>query len=327
MTAKTRHTIELKGKRYDAQTGKFLGSSRVPNTTRAHTKPAAHNLQRQPERSKTLMRHAVKKPTTLEKTAKSHTPVLVPHAGIDHKRLVRAKHAQKSKRISKFGSRQSAVQPTPAVLPVRPEPATPPPFNPVRHEAPSRHTSHRPDFHKALHNATSHTQPNHKKANRRRNLSHKLRISPRIINVTAASLVLITLAGFFAWQNAPRLSIHLASAQANVNGSLPSYTPSGFSLSGPIKYDDGQISITYKSRTDNRTFTIHQRNTAWNPDSLEQNYLKENVLSYQVLKEKGQTIYIYNGTDATWTANNTWYQIEGDSSLSSDQLIRLASSM
>lgn len=134
--------------------------------------------------------------------------------------------------------------------------------------------------------------------------------------------------GFFAYQNAPNLSMRLASARAGLEGSLPSYSPAGFGLQGGVSYKPGQIELSYSSHSDDRSYKIIQSTSSWNSETLVQNYepLTQNS-NYQTIPNKGKTVYVYNGSNATWVDAGVWYRIEGDSKLSSDQLLNVADSL
>lgn len=351
-------TIELNGKKYDARTGKVLhaaqasvsrvkvsdkpaadkksvgsidGFSRRP--TPARPKTTAHTVHKKAEKSKTLMRTAVKKPSApapkpAPTVARHRQPVA--HIDIDPKRVSRAKAVPKSRLVSKFGTAQKPLKSVTTALPVRPAPAEPPTPHLTAHRTPniSAHKSvHHKAIQRALDDATSHKQPRAKKTSRRHRLSHKLRVSTRTVNVAAASMAVLLLVGFVAYQNVPNLSMRVATARAGVNGTLPGYQPAGFGLAGPIQYQNGQIVLNYASRSDQRQFTVRQKTTQWNSDTLLDNFIASNQKTYQTFQDSGKTIYIYDDDSATWVDGGVWYQIEGNSALSNDQLLRMAASM
>lgn len=359
-------TIELNGKTYDARTGKIIAStappkssSTVPTRTNTETnhktidgftrrrresasaKTTAHSVHKKTEKSKTLMRTAVKKPIVDKSHQKSdsssqvsyHKPTS--HKVVDEKRVKRASRVQQSALIKRFGTPQKAIKSTPAIIPVQPEPVAPPipsldihykkvsslHTNQVKPNAPKR------TFQNAIDNCTSHTQPAHPKTTRKQHISHKLRVSTRAVNVTAASLAVLLLTGFIAYQNVPNLSMRVAAARAGVHGTMPGYQPAGFGLAGPIAYQPGQITIKYASRSDDRSFEVSQQSTDWNSDSLLENFIATNQATYQTFQDSGKTIYIYDNNNATWVDGGVWYRIEGKSALNNDQLLRMAVSM
>lgn len=348
------NTIELNGKRYDAKTGKVVtgstivkpgskpaaaktggnidGFSRRPKTV-TRNKTTATAVHRKTEKSKTLMRNVVKKPAAPKPKAaipavKKSRPSI--HMDIDPKRISRAKTVHKSPLVSKFGGTQKRVRPVTAPLPVKPAPDEPPMLH--THGKPDvasakRKSVHQKALQKALDEATSHKQPKTKKTSRRQKLSHKLRVSNRTVNIAAASLAVMLLSGFVAYQNIPNLSMQIATARAGVNGTLPGYQPAGFGLVGPIRYQNGQIVLNYASRSDERQFKVSQTATQWNSDTLQENFLVSAEKTYQTFQNSGKTIYIYDDNNATWVDGGVWYQIEGNSALSNDQLLRMAASM
>jgi hypothetical protein len=98
-------------------------------------------------------------------------------------------------------------------------------------------------------------------------------------------------------------------------------------LAGPVQYSAGQITISYKSNSDDRNFQLVQRNSDWNSQSLLNNFVTREDEKYLTYQDKGKTIYVYDGNNATWVSGGIWYQVEGKSSLSSDQLLKIASSL
>ncbi len=352
--------IELNGKRYDARTGQQLpaqqtatstsgttyvrpaahagvsldGMSKKSTTPARPATPAAHVVHQRTEHSKTLMRHAVKKPQ-IDKTttpAVQKSPSKAAHSYVSEtRRLGRAQKVPRSQAISRFGSTEpKGITPTfTSVLPVRPAPIAPqPPVLDEHHQTKlDTHTHQEGSFQHAIDKATSHKQTPAKAPSRHHRAARRLRVSPKILSVSTATLAALLLGGFFAYQNVPNLSMHVATARAGMNGSLPSYKPAGFALSGPIQYKKGQITVSYKSHSDTRQFNINQRASNWNGQSLLDEFVATNKRQYQTYQSDGKTIYIYDQNNATWVDRGIWYQIEGNSALSSDQLLRLASSM
>lgn len=121
--------------------------------------------------------------------------------------------------------------------------------------------------------------------------------------------------------------MRIAASRAGFNAAIPSYQPSGFGMKGPIEYGPGQVTLNFKSNSDERNFHVTQRVSSWNSEALLTNFVTTNNKSYQTYQDKGRTIYIYDGSNATWVSNGVWYQIEGKSNLNSDQLIKLANSI
>jgi hypothetical protein len=181
---------------------------------------------------------------------------------------------------------------------------------------------------KALASASSHeaeTPIHHKK--KRSKLGKKLGISPKAASISMAVLAFVLLAGFFTVQSVPNLSMRLAATRAGFDATMPGYQPTGFSFKGPIKYSPGQVTISFKSNTDGRQYDVKQQASNWNSDALLSNYILAEGKTYQTYLDRGRTLYIYNGSSATWVDNGVWYTVEGESNMTTDQLIRIAASI
>lgn len=333
------NTITLNGKVYDSTTGTPVGSKTAHKATteakkptahkaRAHH-PAAHKTAHKVQKARTLMRHAVKKPvitakeSAIEEKPTSHSETVslfLPQ--LSENRLKRAQEVHKSKLISRFGNFGS--EPTfvkkSAHLPVKAHPS-----EAVSHYDASQvyPEPEREDlFTSSLHKAVSHKQPaSHPKHHR----AHHKKGSRTTL---AASVVAIALlGGFFAYQNKPNMEFRVAAARSGVHATLPGYHPSGFAMRGPVEYAPGQLTIHYGSNSDSRNFSITQKVSNWNSSALLDNYVAKATTDYQTIEDHGRTIYLDNNGNATWVDGGVWYQIEGSSSLTNTQLLKIASSI
>ncbi|MCA9348175.1 DUF4367 domain-containing protein [Candidatus Saccharibacteria bacterium] len=336
-----------------------------PKTTQA--KPNMSDISRSPSianninrrttsRSQTLMRKAVKRPTKapaiqhkskpvespITNIVSQHSsPMTVPRIGLDIARQSRAATAKKSPLVSKFTNTLSPVakskpahQPVKvANLPVQPAPAMPKRPTARRTAKPAQAVAkpiHQNQLsavlEQGLRNAQSHNQPLAKSKKQRKTSS----LSPfkkKALSYGAGALALLLLVGFYGYQNIANLSMKYATAKAGINASLPSYQPSGFTLSHQIQYDPGQVTVKFASNSDERNFTITQKETTWNSDALLSSYVSTKTSQVQTYENKGRTIYLYGDNNATWVDGGVWYDIAGDSELNSDQLLKIASSM
>lgn len=344
------NVIELNGNKYDATTGKMLSGNSgakqhnghvmdgVHHSKKHHTPSHSHHkaaaAHRKAQKPQTLVRHAVHKPEFENTQSKDPDPenlaAIVPKA--DPERLSRAQGITKSQSISRFTDAsgdfaspshsehtvEHKVDKKTADISVK-EPPVHIKHKPVESEAERRFTqamnaSHAHEAHKT-----------HKKPKKR--LHHRLGVSTKALNIGAAVLAGVLLLGFIAYQNVPNLSLKLAASRAGFDAHMPGYQPSGFSLKGPIEYGSGYITLNFQSNSDARNFHITQKVSNWTSQSLKDNFLAANDLQYQTFQDKGKTIYIYNTDNATWVSGGVWYQVEGDSSLNSDQLMRIANSI
>jgi hypothetical protein len=358
----TKHVIELNGLKYDALTGKPLTASQTQApTTKTRKKaasdgpkhldgfsrragaskvsPIAHAAHKQTEKSKTLMRSGVKKPASTKIHAKVAAPAVSTSAvapkptltdAIKPGRAIRAGIIEKSNLISKFGSTPPVVKTE--VLAVKPAPTATrqqPTVPAIQgHHAPAIATSVKTDmFQSVMEQAVSHTQPKAKKPKMHHRVAKKLHVSNRVVGFASVALLVLSAGSFLAYQNMPELAMRVASTRAGLNANLPSYQPAGFSMSGPIKYEPGEVTISYKSNSDNRAFNVTQKNSGWNSETLLENFVSPTKQPYQTFQANGRTIYIYDGNKATWVDGGVWFNIDGQTNLNSDQLLRIADSL
>lgn len=355
--------IVINGKKYDAVTGKMLagdsGSAKetkkvvsvkptqnvgvVDGFRRAKPKKniqrsPAHHASKSPAKSQTLARKAVKKPEVITKTKQPEKPgILKSKLGVSPKRASHAKNTQKHPHVQKFEYSQakSSIVKKSMPLSVKQAPAA------IKNDSSS--TSNGKNSHSsttdkrvsqashtlieaALAQANSHNEQSPKQKKRRK-LSARLGISSKALSLSAGVLAVVILAGFFAMQNVPNISMRVAAARAGFDARLPGYKPAGFSFNGPINYSPGQVTVTFSANSDDRQYDFVQKNSNWNSDALLANFIVEEDKTYQTYQDRGRTLYIYDGSNATWIDDGIWYQVEGNSGMTTDQLIRIASSI
>lgn len=139
-------------------------------------------------------------------------------------------------------------------------------------------------------------------------------------------LAAVLLTGFVLYQNIPNLSMRIASSKAGFNASLPGYNPSGYTLSGPVVYSPGKITVNFSSNSDDRDYTLTQQVSNWNSQALIDNFFAVKNKDFETYQEKGKTIFLYDDKNATWVSGGVWYQIQDADELSSSQILNIASS-
>lgn len=356
----TKTYIEINGKKYDATTGKMI-EGQSPSATRARPqKPAVQIVDgfrkhgrtaRAPRqaastaktshattrRSQTLSRTSVQKPATQKKTPSTNSRTITrPTLNPSSQRVTRAKHTERNSQVRKFSTlnaAQAAAQHHPpvvhkkqvAAIPLKPAPKQ------SAHSATKKPTHKQTATHhieQALASATSHAQPHyHHSRKRRHKIAKKIGVHSKAFSAGMAVLSILVLGGFFAVQNVPQLSMRVAAARAGFDATMPGYQPAGFGFSGPINYEPGRVTVSFSSNADSRAYSVTQQTSNWNSDALLANFIDPETESYQSYLDKGRTLYIYDGSNATWVDDGIWYKVEGKSGLSTDQLIRIASSM
>lgn len=342
----TRPTVQTITPTHQSQTqktGVVDGFVRAPRNKPSVNRQPASNAIKKPQRSSTLARKAVSKPEAVKANKQPEKPgIHKARLGTSPRRELTAKEVPKSPHINKFGSdiARSSVVKRHIAPPVKQAPD-----ERVQHASPHTQSPHNPNHEKAVHksvhqkaakelieaalaNANSHNQqaPAVKKSRKSR-VSRKLGVSSKAFALSATVLAFVLLAGFYAVQNVPNLSMRVAASRAGFDARMPGYTPSGFSFRGPINYEPGEVAVKYHANSDDREYSLIQRSSNWNSDALLANFIEPEDKQYQTYLDRGRTLYIYDESSATWIDDGIWYQIEGDSDMTTDQLVRIASSI
>jgi len=146
--------------------------------------------------------------------------------------------------------------------------------------------------------------------------------------VAAAALVVVIMGGYIWANNYNNLSIRTASQRAGIVASLPHYTPTDYKLSGPIAYGTGFVSFNLKNSKDsNKSIAVIQRKSDWDSASLLELYVSPKTKNYVAVNDRGLKIYLYDNGKATWVNKGLQYVVQADSSLSRDQIVKLAGSL
>jgi hypothetical protein len=315
----------------EAHQAALPAKARVFDIHREITKPA---VRHQPQHTTTLMRRAVQRPVIplkrhLKVAARTDLLSKIPRfdivpkysvTTIDQARLKRAARIARNKLISRFGNLELATTPVvKAVTPVAPGQTKVAP--PVSDAPPITRQPSNDIFERALAHATSHTQPAYK----HKRVSHK-KIFRRVSSVAAASLAILLIIGFVAYQNAADIQLRVASSRAGINATLPKWQPSGFAI-GKFTYSPGTVSINFNSTNGQHSFSIVQTASSWDSATLFDKYVFPNSNSYEAIKAANTTLYAYNNTNATWVNNGIWFRLIGNGSLSTSQMATIAASM
>lgn len=137
-----------------------------------------------------------------------------------------------------------------------------------------------------------------------------------------AALAVVVLGGYFAYVNMPAISIRVAASQAGIDAHVP-YTPSGYSIDGPVAHAAGQIKINYKSNG-GEGYSVTQQENSWSNSDVVQSLLRGE--DYRTVKAGDTTVYRYNN-NAAWIKGNILYTLNGNGSLGDDQIKRIADSV
>lgn len=327
-------TVEINGRNYDAATGKLIKeTSSKPMTGQrggsidgfSRAKPA-NQLHSRTAKSQTLDRKAVSatknqitpKAPVQSKTIHRKDQAKSQAHQVDSHRQKRANTVAKSSFVSKFSKSSPVVEAEPAQPKVEAQaPAQAQPKPSIVEQQFDQYSSNES-------NKEKDKKP--KRKGTRRFLAFDFN-RPKARSVFAGAALFVLLAGYITYLNIPNLSLRIAASRAGIDATLPGYKPSGFSMSGPINYSQGLVTLNFKSNSDDRNFAIAERTSSWDSESLLANYVEKETPNFVTFQEKGLTIYVYDGSNATWVDSGIWYTIDGESQLNSDQLLKIAVSM
>ena len=263
------------------------------------------------------MRPAVKKPAAqIHHQTKKEKTDNVRLGAPKQERIKRAKQVEKSPKISRFNVLASKSAATPKV-PMRNdklEVKEPPKHRPAPQPA-EKSWPVVDQFEKAVHSASSHLEEFANEATRSK--------KNRKFAYSLVSLAVLAVIGFGAYQAVPMVQVKMAGNKAGFSPSLPSYSPAGFGLNSPAA-SSGEVTLSYKSRTDDKGFKITQEPSEWNSESLLHNFLTPANKEYKTVQSNGKTIYTYDKSNATWVDSGIWFKLESNADLSSEQLIKIA---
>lgn len=143
----------------------------------------------------------------------------------------------------------------------------------------------------------------------------------------AAVAVAIALMGGYIWvRNYPNMALRVASAKAGIEASLPAYLPTTYNLAGPISYSPGQVTLHFNSGSAG-SLTLSQARTSWDSGSLLENFVSKQTNQYLAVQNQGLTIYLYNGNQASWVNRGVWYNLQGDTHLNREQILKIVESL
>lgn len=317
--------VTINGQEYDAVTGLPVlakvetgpAAIGVPEPRHTATTPAIH-LHAKVQRSTTLNRKFIKKPTPARTTIVGHMSKSSTIDGVKP-----ATHIQ----VRKFAAHPVGATKSMDIGPVtHPLVAKAHARSAAKAAAPAVHAQqHTPAAEIKKQALTDAVATSHRST--KQHVPHFLRQRQRLVGVIAATFALVLLGGYFTYLNMPSLSVRVAAAQAGISAGYPNYRPDGYALNGPVTYSDGRVSMNFKANGGTTSFTVNQSKSSWNSDAVLDNYISPRAgSSYVPYTERGLTIYTY-GNNAAWVNGGILYTIEGNAPLSSDQIRRIATSL
>lgn len=313
------NTVTINGHLYDAKTGLPIKALKAdekavsPATVKKRAaEAAASNVHAQPQRSLTLHRRAAKKVTA--SIAKRPQPG-------------RYMDISRSKNVARFAPHPVAAS-KPKVAEV---PDIAPKAHPVAARALARTSKPAISIFsssksskeikdeaiaKAL--ATPTAKPEKKK--------RKFHFSRRFTIITVIFAILI-IGAYLTWVNIPSISVSFAASQAGISATYPQYKPDGYSLSQPVTFSDGTVTLKFQSNSDTSAYSIIQTRSSWDSTAVLTNVVKKAAGdNYITTQESGLTIYSFKNT-ATWVNGGILYTIDSNAPLSGEQIRHIATSL
>lgn len=330
-------SLVIDGRRYGARTGRPLDGLSHPtrhsqpthaaaHANRPHHAVAAHNIHHRPQPP---ARHATPIKAKTQVVVTNIVPPIPLAPGLEQsaqltaQRAGRAQSVARSTKISKFVSfvPPADSQPATQVPMPRQQPTTPLPLVEPTHTSPPL-PAEQPQPTVAETTAIIAHKPQ-----RGRRISRALH-RPKAMTVAAAALSGLIIIGYITYLNVPHIALRVAASRAGIDADLPNYQPSGFRFAGPIAYSPGSIVLNFRSTTgDERAYTIIERRSEWDSASLLENYVRDKTDQPLTFQQRGLTVYVYDGSSATWVNRGLWYTIEGNSLLNFDQILKIAASL
>lgn len=348
----TNNNITIKGNVYDAETGNILDAQRSARTPAA----AASNFHSGTQKSHTLQRKYIKKqPRAIDSIAPVRAAT---SAGIKEnsaarssqrlaaerstppqiiRRSKRTRRVQDIRRSSNIAHFAKAATKPPVKRPVAPEtPDIAPTANQLEQTARQRQAIIKQQQtrsvlpsqvikQQAIQEATDKmlTRQQRKEVKPTKNLS----LWRRLVSVGSTAIAVLLLGAYFTYINMPALSTRIAASQAGINASYPNYQPSGYSLNGPVAYQQGSVIMKFAANGSNENFTLAQTRSEWDSLAVLENYIKpKSHDKYTTTAANGLTIYSY-GTHAAWVNAGILYTVDGNAELAPEQIQKIAASL
>ena len=336
----SKQTVLINGKEYDKQTGMPISSNQSVQNTIGDNHHA-HSVHQSVAKSKTLDRRYVKRTIpAVSQTAFSPAPVATKLTMNVSMTQTKSEVAKPAHVISKFHKPQRASmdmvkpQQKPAMSDISPR--THPMVQAVeaarvkQSSSVQKTTTHKPSdvikteaMQKAMDSAPSGRQRNKAKAPK---LASKNRASRRL-TFASAGVAMLLIGGYFTYINMPNISVRVAAAQAGIDASYPNYRPSGYSLAGPVAYDNGKVQMKFASNGGPQNFVLSQERSGWDSEAVLSNYVTPKAgESYTINKDSGLTVYVWEN-NAAWVSGGILYTVNGDAPLAPDQIRRMATSL
>jgi hypothetical protein len=316
-------TVTINGTVYDKHTGMPLRQERSHNTHSHHTAAQIHTPL---QKSRTLNRKYVAKnhPGAVKRPAATHSvsihkPAAAPLVSRSESISRFAKEFNAAPRAQKRSFNDIGPSAHPVVAKVEAKRAAA--IAPVT----PRHTPSSVLKNNAIDHALA--QTHHLPKQKQVKLVKKSARTTRALSFASGSFALLLIGAYFTYLSMPSLSTRVAAAQAGINASYPNYKPTGYSLNGPVAFNQGSVTMNFAANAGPQSFTLGQSRSGWDSSAVLTNYIEPKAGDqYSTTTTNGLTIYTFDNA-AAWVNGGIFYTISGDAPLSSDQIQRIATSL
>ena len=327
------HIVTVNGKQYDTRTGLPVTAPVHEATVKPQSKPTdsvapAQAVHTSTEKSQTLRRAAVKRPS---KPAK--TPPAVAPAISSRRRSFDVKPTRRPD-VVKFSPTAAALPKqteTPDIAPrVHPHvvKATKPSPLPNKTKPSAKELAAKAKGQKNLEIQKALAAPTPKKTTRTSRHRSFMKTHPRLFSTAAVVTAMLVLVGSLVWINLPTISVKIASSQAGLSAEFPHFLPDGYSLELPVKAENSSVRMVFKSRSDDTRFSFTQSASGWDSEAVRLSVEKDSNGQFLTSRDRGLTVYTYNSNQsAAWVNKGILYRIDGNATLSSDAILRIANSL
>lgn len=148
----------------------------------------------------------------------------------------------------------------------------------------------------------------------------------RTVRWSALIIFILLVVGAIVIMYLPTISVRIASTQSGVQAEVPHFMPDGYRLRLPAAAENNRVTLTFVSNQNDATFTLTQEKSSWDSQAVRASVEQQSGGQFLTTNDRGLTIYTYNG-NAAWVNKGILYQIKGDSQLSNDTILRIASSL
>lgn len=314
-------TVTINGHTYDAVSGLMIQPK--TETKRPHSiAPSARTSHSSAHRSVTLNRKYTQKPSPAPKVRNER-----PKTGV-HMDIARSGNV---KHFAPHPQPVHANRPTETVTPDAPPTIHPIARRTMQAQAAKKQaaTPKTPPTAKQLKDAQiEKALAAPKQTNSKKPLPQKHFLSWKRISIMFVALFLLVGVGYAVYRFIPTVSVSFASASAGIKATYPKYTPDGYTLHKPVEHSDGEVKLQFSSNSNMANYyTITQKSSSWSSADVLDNIVKPIAGdNYATTKERGLTIFTHE-SNAYWVNGRILYTIEGNSTLSSDQIRRIATSL